>query len=59
MGFELIQKPVTISDLGAADEIFLTNAIYGLRWVALFQQKTFVNSQSQDIYNQLIKTIWE
>jgi branched-chain amino acid aminotransferase len=57
--FELMERPIAIPDLESADEIFLTNAIYGLRWVGEFQQKKFKNPQSRDIYNQLVKTIWE
>jgi branched-chain amino acid aminotransferase len=34
---------VTVRDLEEADEIFLTNAINGLRWVERFRGHTFGN----------------
>lgn len=41
---------LTINDLVEADEIFLSNAMYGLRWVQRFRDKTFTNNVSQKIY---------
>ncbi len=40
-------SPVSPDDLLAADEIFLTNAIHGIRWVMGFQQKRYYNSFSR------------
>ncbi len=54
--------PVSPDDLLAADEIFLTNAIQGIRWVKGFQQKHFYNSFSRkmmDLLNHQVRTILE
>lgn len=39
--------PVSPDDLLAADEIFLTNAIQGIRWVMGFRQKRYYNNFSR------------
>ncbi len=40
-------SPVAPDDLLAADEIFLTNAIQGIRWVMGFRQKRYYNNFSR------------
>jgi branched-chain amino acid aminotransferase len=51
------QKGVDISELEEADEIFLTNAVKGIRWVKSFQDKKLTNRFSSEIYQRFIKTI--
>jgi branched-chain amino acid aminotransferase len=60
------EECLTIEDILNADEIFLTNAISGIRWVRQLQDKTYGHSRtlskgllSEKIYNQFIKTIWK
>jgi branched-chain amino acid aminotransferase len=53
-GFPIVEKPVTPEDLLNADEIFLTNAIRGIRWVSLFRATKFTNRLTTSVYNQLI-----
>lgn len=55
--YEIIQKELSISDLLQADEFFLTNSIYYLRWVKSFKEKTYSNSITRDIYNHIFQTI--
>ena len=57
-GMKVQQEPVSPTDLEPADEIFLTNAITGLRWVKNFRDHSFVNKRSSEIYQQIIKTIF-
>ncbi len=49
-GFTVRECSLTIKDLTEADEFFLTNAMYELRWVQRFRDKTFTNNVSQKIY---------
>jgi branched-chain amino acid aminotransferase len=40
-----------------ADEIFLTNALFGIRWVQQLRDKTYTNKLSAQFYKQFIKTL--
>jgi branched-chain amino acid aminotransferase len=42
--FSVTEKPVTVADLETADEIFLTNAVTGIRWVGSFRESSFGNA---------------
>jgi branched-chain amino acid aminotransferase len=44
----------SIEDLMNADEIFLTNAVYGMRWVKQFQDKSYTCNLSSSLYQLLI-----
>ena len=44
---------ITISDLIAADEAFLTNAINGIRWIIAFRNKRYYNKISKLLVGQL------
>ena len=41
---------IEIKDLEEADEVFLTNAIKGIRWVKKFGEKTYSNERILKIY---------
>ncbi len=43
IGFDTAEKTLTEDDLESADEIFLTNSIYNIRWVAGLGNNTFTN----------------
>ena len=47
------ERVVSTADLESADEIFLTNAIHGIRWVMGFRQKRYYNSFSRQIMRLL------
>jgi branched-chain amino acid aminotransferase len=55
--FRIEEAPLSIEDLETADELFLTNAIAGIRWVKQFRDKTYSNRQTVEIYKALIQTI--
>ncbi|MBI2729160.1 MAG: aminotransferase class IV [Sphingobacteriales bacterium] len=57
IGYSIKEKPVFDEDLISANEVFLTNATYGIRWVKQFRQKEYENSQTQKIYNQLMNML--
>lgn len=56
-GFPVHEKPVTAGDLLYADEVFLTNAVKGIRWVGTFRNARYVHVLSGTIYDQLIREI--
>jgi len=44
---------IEISDLNSADEVFLTNASSGVRWVSAFRNKRYFCRCSKEIVNSL------
>jgi branched-chain amino acid aminotransferase len=64
-GYSVQEEATTIEDLLAADELFLTNALKGIRWVrslrkdlqGALQEKHYKNDLSTVVYEQLIKTL--
>ncbi len=56
-GYPVIEASVSIDDLLRAEEMFLTNAINGIRWVKAFEEKSYSNLKISDIYHHLMKTI--
>lgn len=57
-GYECRESALTTNDLLVADEIFLTNAIRGMRWVKQLEEKTYSHSTTTAIYERL-QTIWK
>ena len=57
MGYHCVEKEISIEELLNADEVFLTNSIYNLRWVKCIADKTFGNMLTQKIYAGLNPTI--
>ncbi|HEY4064607.1 MAG TPA: aminotransferase class IV [Puia sp.] len=56
-GFECSERPVTIEDLACADEVFLTNALKGIRWIASFRHRTYTHELTTSIYRELRKVL--
>ena len=54
LGFQ--ERELVVNDLKMADEVFLTNAINGIRWVRQFRDKIYTNEKTVDIYNRFITT---
>lgn len=52
-GFSVEERTVTVDDLLAADEVFLTNAIRGIRWVAVFREARYKNTLTSTLYQKL------
>jgi branched-chain amino acid aminotransferase len=57
-GFELREGVVKKNDIETFDEIFLTNAMYGVRWVKQFRDKTYGNTQTLNIYREFIEPLY-
>lgn len=53
LGFTVNESIVTKEDLIAADEIFLSNSIYNIRWVAGIEDKKFTNQIIWEISEDL------
>jgi branched-chain amino acid aminotransferase len=56
--FDLRQGVVTKNDLETFDEIFFTNAMYGIRWVKQFREKKYTNTQTLKIYRDFIEPLY-
>ncbi|HTL09399.1 MAG TPA: aminotransferase class IV [Chitinophagaceae bacterium] len=52
----VVEQPITIDDLLNADEVFLTNAVRGIRWVAHCDASTYGNQCSSFIFQKLLKS---
>jgi branched-chain amino acid aminotransferase len=52
-GVEVREGVVTKSDLEVFDEIFLTNAVQGIRWVKSYKGRNYRNEMAQKIYELL------
>jgi branched-chain amino acid aminotransferase len=44
LGFSVFEKEVSKADLLTADEIFLSNSIYNVRWVAAIENSSYTNN---------------
>ena len=53
--FLLKQTDISVEDIKQADEIFLTNAISGMRWIKQFGEIKYTNSFTTEIF----KTVFE
>lgn len=57
-GYRIEEMRLSPSLIMDADELFLTNAIYGIRWVKQFGSKTYGHHQIKEIYNRFVQTIF-
>ena len=57
-GVNLKEGVFTIADLEKADEIFLTNAFYGIRWVKRFGNKNYGFDQSARFFQEFVKPLF-
>lgn len=56
-GYKVEEQPLSPADLKEADEVFLTNAMSGIRWVKQYGDTIYGNGQTVKIYNEFVKTI--
>jgi branched-subunit amino acid aminotransferase/4-amino-4-deoxychorismate lyase len=54
---ELVEKEISTSELMDADEVFLTNSIYNIRWVKGIGDSSFQNSFTHQFFLALQPTI--
>lgn len=56
-GYSVIQNDIKTEDLLNADEVFITNAIYNLRWVQSINDKQYTCDLASKIYSAFLPTI--
>jgi branched-chain amino acid aminotransferase len=54
-GINIKEKSLTVEDIKQADEIFLTNSIYPIRWVKQFQNVKYTKKLTQVLHAFLLK----
>lgn len=57
--WQVVQQSLRPKDLISADAVFLTNGIYGLRWVAQFEEAKFGNALIPQLYHNYITPLWK
>ncbi len=48
INYSVEETPLTMAQVMAADEVMLTNAVTGLKWVKKFREKTYVNDHIKE-----------
>ncbi|MEI9810285.1 MAG: aminotransferase class IV [Bacteroidota bacterium] len=56
--FEVREGVVTKNDLETFDEVFLTNAMYGIRWVKSCRNKVYTNTQTVQLFSDHIAPLY-
>ncbi len=52
-GIPILETKISLDDLASAEEVFLTNAVQGIRWVKEFRGKRFGNEMAEWLTAQL------
>ena len=55
--YKVVERALTEDELLNAEECFLTNSIYYVRWVKSFRNKSYPSSSVQKIYKHILQTI--
>lgn len=55
----ITETGLSIADLLSADEVFLTNAISGIKWVKRFRDKIYTNQISSRIFREYLEEMWK
>jgi branched-chain amino acid aminotransferase len=58
-GFQVKEEPVSIERILAADEVFLTNAIYGLKWVRRVAEREFPCELAAAVHHSHVAPLWK
>jgi branched-chain amino acid aminotransferase len=53
-GFDLVEKETTLEELASAEELFLTNALKGIRAVSSFRKVSYGHQLTSAICEKLI-----
>jgi branched-chain amino acid aminotransferase len=52
------ESKASVQSLMEADEVFLTNAVYGVRWVKTLQDHSYTPQMAAQLYQHILKTVW-
>jgi branched-chain amino acid aminotransferase len=52
------ERAITLEELLSAEEVFLTNALFGIRWVSRIGRQEFRKDHSKKLYQMLMPTIF-
>ncbi len=58
LGFEPQEKSIGWTEIEQAEAAFLTNAVFGIKWIQSIGSKQFEASHSPAIYRQLIVPVF-
>ncbi len=53
------EKTITLQDAYNADELFLTNAVRGIRWVEYIDEKRLTNNITKNIFKEFASVVYE
>jgi branched-chain amino acid aminotransferase len=56
LGYETKEQSLLPADIANADEVFLSNALFGIRWAGRYNDATYTNIAIQKIYGELRQT---
>lgn len=56
-GYTVQEKICTPEELEAATEVFLTNALYGIRWVSKFRNTLYQNQLTARLFQEIVKPL--
>ncbi|MBK9327863.1 MAG: aminotransferase class IV [Sphingobacteriales bacterium] len=56
---QISEKSLTIQDVYAADEVFLTNVIRGIRWVKYMDEKQYSNNVTKQLFQEFKSVVSE
>jgi branched-chain amino acid aminotransferase len=56
-GYTMKESQFQLNDLLEADELLLTNAVQGIRWVRQFRNKTYINNTGLELMREVNKKI--
>jgi branched-chain amino acid aminotransferase len=56
--YRIHQDEISEQQLAEADEVFLTNTVYDIRWVEKYREKTYSSQQIFSIYQKIISPLY-
>jgi branched-chain amino acid aminotransferase len=56
-GFAVTERPLMVTDVQTADELFVTNVIKGIRWVKSLDGASYSNKMTRQIHEAVMKSI--